>query len=135
VWIVDTCILIDIADADPEFGAASARCLATHGEQGLLISPITYVELAPAFDGSPRLLDTFLQGLGISGDATFGLMDRAVAFRAWAQHISRRRAGGVSRRPVADALIGALAVRHKGIITRNGGDFRSFYPDLALIAP
>ena len=27
-WVVDTCLLIDVAEADPTFGAASARLLA-----------------------------------------------------------------------------------------------------------
>jgi hypothetical protein len=36
---------------------------------------------------------------------------------------------------VADALIGALAARHEGIITRNGPDFRSFYPNLRIVDP
>jgi hypothetical protein len=32
-------------------------------------------------------------------------------------------------------LIGALPVRHDGIITRNGAYFRSFYPSLRIVDP
>jgi predicted nucleic acid-binding protein len=133
--VVDTCVLIDIADDDPQYGRPSALCLQTHLARGLAISPISYVEIAPVFDGSSRLLDSFLDGVGVARDEPFTLADRAAAFSAWARHISSKRAGGVRRRPVADALIGALALRLGGIITRNGDEFRSFYPDLPVIDP
>ncbi len=135
MFVVDTCILVDIADDDPSFSEASARCLAAHLEAGLLLSPISYIELAPVFDGSPSLLDEFLAGVGVDASEGFTADDRTAAFRGWARHISEKRAGRVRRRPVADALIGALALRHDGLITRNGPDFRSFYPKLRVIDP
>src|SRR5689334_22453554 len=118
--IVDTCVLIDIADDDPVFAQPSVDCVAQKLDQGLAISPVSYVELAPVFDGSRRLLDEFLAGLGIDSSAVFESTDRDHAFAAWARHISARRARRVARRPVADVLIGALAMRHDGVITRNG---------------
>ena len=133
--VVDTCIVIDVADADPTFGVASARCLAANLEGGLLLSPVSYVELAPAFDGSLRRLDEFLQGAGIECADSFGKADREASFRAWARHVSARRAGKAPRRPVADALIGALATRHDGILTRNPDDFRRFYPKIRVVRP
>jgi predicted nucleic acid-binding protein len=132
---VDTCVLVDIADDDPEFGAPSAECLAQHLEQGLAISAITYVELAPVFDGSSRLLDTFLSGVGIDNIEAFDARDRHAAFQAWGRHVSEKRAGQVRRRPVADALIGATAARSQGLITRNGKHFRSFFPNVPIIDP
>jgi hypothetical protein len=133
--VVDTCVLVDIADDDPEYGRASAACVAKHLREGLLVSPITYVELAPVFDGSTRLLDDFLDGLGVGRHEPFELTDRDVAFAAWARHIAAKRAGEARRRPVAEALIGALAMRSRGLITRNGEDFVSFYPGLRIIDP
>ena len=133
--VVDTCILIDIADDDPEFAGSSVECVAARVEQGLLISPVSYVELAPVFDGSRRLLDQFLTGLGIDPSAGFETTERDLAFAAWARHISERRARRVARRPVADVLIGAMAMRHKGLITRNGADFLALYPKLRIVDP
>lgn len=133
--VVDTCIFIDIADDDLSFGRASALCVAAHLSEKLIISPVSYVELAPLFDGSTRRLDEFLDGLGVSRDELFELSDRADAFSAWSRHISAKRSGKAVRRPVADVLIGALAVRAGGIITRNGADFRSLYPKLRIIDP
>jgi predicted nucleic acid-binding protein len=133
--VVDTCILIDISEDDPEFGTGSADCLAERLREGLTISPVSYVELAPVFDGSRRRLDTFLAGLGIDESAIFDTADRQAAFSAWARHISERRARKAGKRPVADVLIGALARRHDGLITRNGGDFLTLYPKLRIVDP
>jgi hypothetical protein len=135
VLVVDTCVLVDVADDDPDFGRPSALCLARHLDEGLVISPISYVELAPLFDASPRKLDDFLDGLGVDRHQLFELSDRATAFSAWARHVSAKRAGQAQRRPVADALIGALAVRTGGLVTRNGPDFASLYPDLRIVDP
>jgi predicted nucleic acid-binding protein len=133
--VVDTCVLVDIADDDPTYGEASAQCLASHLADGLVISPVSYVELGPVFDGSTQLLDEFLDGTGVDRSEAFTVEDRITAFRAWARHITEKRARRARRRPVADALIGALAARHAGIITRNGKDFRSFYPKLRVVDP
>jgi predicted nucleic acid-binding protein len=133
--VVDTCVLIDIADDDPEFGRRAVTCVADHLEGGLVVSPVTYVELAPVFDGSRRLLDEFLDGLGVDRSALFDRASRDAAFFAWARHLSERRAGRAGRRPVADVLIGALASRHDGIITRNGEDFLALYTNLSIIDP
>jgi predicted nucleic acid-binding protein len=133
--VVDTCVLIDIADDDPTYAQGSADCLARHLGGGVLLSPVSYVELAPVFDGSTQLLDEFLSGIGVDASEVFTAGDRITAFRAWARHITEKRAGQIRRRPVADALIGALAARHGGIITRNGADFRSFYPSLRVVDP
>lgn len=133
--VVDTCVLIDIADDDPEFGAASAACLAERLEQGLTLSPVSYVELAPVFDGSRRLLDEFLAGAGVVAGNGFEQPDRDAAFSAWSRHIRERRARRSARRPVADVFIGALAMRHDGLITRNGGDFTSLFPKISIIDP
>jgi predicted nucleic acid-binding protein len=133
--VVDSCVLIDIADGDPLFGHASARCLAAHLNEGLVISPVSYVELAPVFDGSTRRLDEFLDGAGVRRDQLFELSDRAMAFAAWSRHISAKRRGKASRRPIADVLIGALAQRLGGVITRNGPDFVSLFPGIRVVDP
>lgn len=133
--VVDTCVLIDIADNDPSFGRRSALCLAAHLEEDLAISPVSYMELAPLFDGAARRLDEFLDGVGVRHDELFELSDRAAAFAAWSRHISAKRSGKVSRRPIADVLIGALAMRSAGLITRNRVDFLSLFPGLQIIDP
>jgi hypothetical protein len=39
--VVDTCIFIDVADDDPDFGEASTNCLAARVKDGLTISPVS----------------------------------------------------------------------------------------------
>jgi len=132
--VVDTCILLDILDEDPAFGLKSARALNAQQEHKLIISPMTYVELAPAFLGDRRLQDQFLDGLGIhlaSGEP--GVLN--AAHDAWHAHVSRKRKGRDARRPIADVFIGALANSLDGLITRNVKDFRSLFPDLTLVEP
>ena len=36
---------------------------------------------------------------------------------------------------VADIVIGAMAMQHAGLITRNESDFRTLYPDLQIFNP
>jgi len=132
--VVDTCILLDILDEDPAFGLKSARALNAQHENDLVISPMTYVELAPAFLGDRRLQDQFLDGLGIhlaSGEP--GVLN--AAHDAWYAHVSRKRRGREARRPIADVFIGALASSLDGLVTRNTKDFRSLFPDLTLVEP
>ncbi len=38
-WVVDTCLLIDIADADPAFAAVSAALLDDKRTDGLVFFP------------------------------------------------------------------------------------------------
>ena len=44
-------------------------------------------------------------------------------------------AGEVGKRPIADVMIGAYALKHDGLITRNEDDFRSLYPTLKIFNP
>lgn len=40
-WVVDTCVLIDVAEADPTFGVASAKLLDSKRADRLTICPVT----------------------------------------------------------------------------------------------
>ena len=64
-WVVDTCVLIDIAEADPTFGVPSAMLLDTKRPDGLTLCPVTYVELAPVFNGDLIAQNEFLFHLGV----------------------------------------------------------------------
>jgi predicted nucleic acid-binding protein len=134
-WIVDTCILLDVLDDDPDFGETSARELERKAPEGLSVSPVTYVELAPAFDGDRRLQDEFLIGLGVELPSRWEWMDTLAAHAAWSRFIELKRLGAIGRRPIADILIGAYASRRTGLIARNPGDFQAVFPDLKLSAP
>jgi predicted nucleic acid-binding protein len=134
-WAIDTCVLIDVLDDDPDHGRGSAALLSRKLEAGLVICPLTYVELAPAFNGSPALEEEFLAGVGVDWRQPWTWQDTAAAHRAWAAHVASRRARRAPKRPIADVLIGAFAMRFEGFVTRNAGDFRRIFPSLPIAEP
>jgi len=134
-WVVDTCVIIDVLCGDGAFSTKSADALDAKRGDGLVIAPITYVELAPSFGGNVHEQDVVLAGLGITVDFC-GCKDTVLeAHKAWYEHVQRKRAGEVVRRPIADVLIGAYAMQNGGLITRNEADFHSLYPNLTIFNP
>jgi len=134
-WVVDTSVLIDVLEADPEFGESSAGLLEALLDEGLTVCPVTYAELAPAFEGSRSLQEEFLRGVGVSFSDGWTHQDTHAAFEAWHAHVRRRRSGDGPRRPIADILIGSFARRFQGLVTRNGEDFRTAFPGLEMRDP
>lgn len=134
-WVVDTCVLIDVLEDDPEFGGSSADLLDSLAEEGLTVSPVTYIELAPAFRGDLTLQDEFLTGVGVDFAEAWTWDDVTSAHSAWNRLILERRAGRAAKRPIADVLIGAFASRRAGLITRNPQDFQAAFPGLEIRTP
>ena len=52
MWVVDTCVILDVLKGDHDFSEMSADVLDDKRPEGLIIAPISYVELAPSFDGN-----------------------------------------------------------------------------------
>lgn len=134
-WVVDTCVILDILDRHPEFAEASARALQSHLGDGLEIAPLSYVELAPAFNGDASAQDEFLDALWVRRDFNTGTEEILAAHRAWHEHVLRKRVGASPKRPIADVMIGAYALQKGGLITRNESDFRTLYPALTIFNP
>ena len=134
-WVVDTCVVIDVLDHDPEFGRASASLLDKMAPEGMVLCPVSYVELAPAFLGDLRRQDEFLDGIGIQYAIPWSWQDTRNAHKAWERHVTLYRRRKVLRRPVADMLIGAFAVGRRGLLTRNTADFRLSFPTLKIFEP
>ena len=104
-------------------------------DEGLLIAPISYVELAPAFLGDENRERDFLLDLGIDLPPLIDNTDLSAAHAAWYRQVLRKRQGKAARRPIADVMIGALASVNEGLITRNVKDFRALFPKLRIISP
>jgi hypothetical protein len=134
-WVVDTCLLIDVAEADPTFGIASAKLLDAKRPEGITLCPVTYVELAPVFNGDQTAQNEFLFNLGVTWPEVWTQGDTEEAHRAWHRYVSGRRATRILKRPLADILIGAFASRFDGILTRNESDFRPVFPSLPMVVP
>ena len=135
IWVVDTCVVIDLVERDSEFGAVSAAALASKIDDSFVIAPITYVELGPVFDGNRERQDAFLKESWIDFDFAGNKDAVLAAHKAWYEHVLRKRKGEVTKRPIADVLIGAYALQKGGLITRNEDDFRSLYPALDIYNP
>jgi len=133
--VVDTCVILDVLERDPVFGMASAEAIDHHSDDGLIISPMTYVELSPAFLGDEARERNFLFEIGIDLPPGVSDEDLSIAAAAWNRHIQRKRSGKAARRPVADVMIGALAQANDGLITRNADDFRALFPSLNIVTP
>jgi len=134
-WVVDTCLLIDVAENDPKFGDGSARLLDRRRPAGLVVAPVSYVELAPLFNGVTEAQNEFLESSGVNWTHSWTWPDMIAAYSAWHHYMLKRPAGKISKRPIADVLIGAFAMRFNGLLTRNVKDFRDVFPELRLEKP
>ena len=134
-WVVDTSLLIDISVQNQPFAQSAADLLDEKAADGLVICPVTYVEIAPLFGGSTRDADAFLRATNVGPIPAWSDADTKAAFAAWHAATVRKRKQLDRRRPVADVLIGAFALRFDGLLTRNAADFKTLFPTLKLIAP
>ena len=65
IWVVDTCLVLDVLEDDRTYGESSARLLDERYPEGLILCPVSYIELGPAFGGDVRRQEAFLDGLGV----------------------------------------------------------------------
>ena len=122
-WVVDTCVLIDVAEADPTFGVASAKLLDLKRSEGLTVCPVTYVELAPVFNGDQVAQEEFLFNLGVNWPEAWTQSDTEEA------HRSPRAATGSSR---ATKAILERCFRAWSLLLRNRVRTRGFLSCLRL---
>ncbi|HMS17537.1 MAG TPA: type II toxin-antitoxin system VapC family toxin [Planctomycetota bacterium] len=135
MWVVDTCVVLDVFENDPRFGLSSARFLERLLPDGLVVSPVTMVELSAAFGGDLVEQMRFLDHAGIAYSEPWTSADMEASHRAWHAYVRARRAEKVARRPVADLLIGGFALNRDGLVTRNPGDFKRWFPRLTIREP
>lgn len=135
MWVVDTCILLDIFENDPAFGRPSAKLLHKLLPQGLTISPVTMIELAAAFSGDMAEQKYFLDQAGISYHELWTAADTEEAHAAWNGYVVAKRLAQTAKRPIADILIGGFAASRTGLVTRNPRDFSRWYPRLKIQEP
>ena len=135
MWVVDTCVVLDVFENDPQFGLVSARILEKLLADGIAVSPVTMVELSAVFAGDLAEQNRFLDEAGIFHTEAWTVADTEAAHRAWNSYVESRRSDKVPKRAVADILIGGFAMNRQGLITRNPTDFRRWFPKLLIREP
>ncbi|MGI8553895.1 MAG: type II toxin-antitoxin system VapC family toxin [Dehalococcoidia bacterium] len=153
---VDSNILFDLLNAAPSEPISAERVLAAASESGsIVLCPVVYAELTASFEHQQGL-DTFLTDLGVLLEP-FSVEALWRAGEAWRLYTRRRgqriqcpRCGQQFRlqcpacqSPVAwrqhlisDFLIGGHALAQAdGLITRDVGYYRTYFPRLRLIIP
>jgi predicted nucleic acid-binding protein len=134
-WVVDTSVLLDLVIGDPQFEPASIQCLQQHLGDGLVVCPISFVELGPVFGGNGSSAEAFLKAANVDMLEPWTYADTMEAHLLWNAFQLRRRQTAIAKRPVADVMIAAFALRFQGIITRNAADFRNIAPSLTVKEP
>lgn len=132
-WVVDSCVILDVALKDELYGLTSATCLDYCQSDGLVVCPISIIEIAPAFGGAIENVREFLAIIGAEPYSNWLETDTQESAKAWSRYVTAKRQGLAPKRPIADILIGAFACRHQGLITRNSSNFSPYFPGLAII--
>ncbi len=130
--LVDTNVLIDVATEDPIWSEWSQQQLtaAATGDE-LAINDVVYAELSVGYD-SVATLDRALQRVRIM----LAPIPRAALFLAGGVFQLYRAAGGLRTGVLPDFFLGAHALTiNAPLLTRDTRRYRTYFPDLTLIAP
>jgi predicted nucleic acid-binding protein len=130
--LVDTCVLLDVVQADNRWADWSQEQLERASERGgLLINPVIYAEFSVWFDDMGQL-ERVLADFGAAHEE----LPREALFlagKAFRQYRARR---GTRASVLPDFFIGAhAAVRELPLLTRDTARIRTYFPTVALLAP
>ncbi len=130
--LVDTNVLVDVLEDDPDWADWSVRQLRMQSQvHDLAINPVIYAELSLAFDSVAALDDT-LDGMQIA----IAEIPRPALFLAGRAFVKYRRSGGTKSSVLSDFFIGAhAAVLGCGILTRDVRRYAQYFKTVPLIAP
>jgi predicted nucleic acid-binding protein len=130
--LVDSNVLLDVATSDPTWGDWSAEALERTADASILvINPLVYAEVSIGFDAIEDLEAALPIDLYRREELPY-----EAGFLAGKCFLRYRRAGGQKRSPLPDFYIGAhAAVAGYRLLTRDATRYRSYFPNLGLIAP
>jgi predicted nucleic acid-binding protein len=130
--LVDTNILLDVMQSDARWASWSeAQLNAASATDKLAINAIIYSELSIAFNRIEEL-ETVLAEASL----TVANIPREALFLAGKVFLDYRRAQGTKHSVLTDFYIGAHAsIMRWPIITRDVARYRTYFPNLTLIAP
>jgi hypothetical protein len=130
--LVDANVLLDLVtgpNAWSEWSAAELRRAAATGP--LFANDVVFAEVSIGFR---RIEDA--ERVFAEAEVALAPMPRPALFRAGEAFHEYRRRGGTRAGVLPDFFIGAHAeAAGMRLLTRDGGRYRSYFPDVALIAP
>jgi predicted nucleic acid-binding protein len=130
--LVDTNVLVDVLENDPEWADWSIEQLRAQSKiHRLAINPIIYSELSLTFS-TFEALDQAVDNLGLASIE----VPRPALFLAGKAFVRYRRQGGQKNNVLADCFVGAhAAVSRYPLLTRDTRRYTSHFSDVVLIAP
>jgi predicted nucleic acid-binding protein len=130
--IVDTNVLLDVVDDDPDWADWSQQQLRGQSQvHELLINPVIYTELSMSYRDIAAL-DRMVEQLRLK----FVEIPKPALFLAGKAFLKYRQAGGSRPAVLPDFFIGAhAAVLDCAILTRDERCYRNYYPRVPLITP
>jgi predicted nucleic acid-binding protein len=132
VLIVDTNVLVDVLEDDPDWAEWSIGQLRAQAQvHELAINSIIYSELSLTF-ATVEALDAVVDQMQL----TMADIPRAALFLAGRAFLRYRRSGGGKSNVLSDFFIGAhAAVERCPLLTRDARRYRAYFPTVELIAP
>jgi len=132
VVIVDTNVLVDVLEDDPDWADWSIGQMRELSKiHEFAINPVIYAELSLTFDAVEDL-DAVVTDLELK----FLEVPRPALFLAGKAFVRYRRQGGVKTTVLGDFFIGAhAAVMGCPILTRDTRRYLGYFPTVDLIAP
>jgi predicted nucleic acid-binding protein len=130
--LVDTNVLVDVLEDDPEWADWSIGQLRAQSKiHRLAINPVIYSELSLTFS-TVEALDRAVDDLGL----TMIEIPRPALFLAGKAFVRYRRQGGAKSNVLADFFIGAhAAVARYPLLTRDTRRYTTYFASVNLIAP
>ena len=130
--LVDTNILLDVAESDPAWADWSQRQLEHLAlTDTLTINPVIYTEFSIGYARIEEV-EAVLAAVALP----IAPMPREALFLAGKAFLQYRQRGGSRSGVLPDFLIGAHAsVERWRLLTRDVARYRSYFPGLQLIAP
>jgi hypothetical protein len=130
--LVDTHVLVDVLEDDPEWADWSISQLRAQSKiHRLAINPVIYSELSLTFS-TVEALDRTVDDLGL---AMIGIPCPAL-FLAGKAFVRYRRQGGKKNDVLADFFIGAhAAVAGYTVLTRDTQRYSTYFSGVSLVSP
>ena len=130
--LVDSSVLLDVLTDGQVWADWSQAQLEQAAAVGpLVINDVIYAEISARYP-SVDVVDSILRDAGVD----LAPMPRSALFLAGKAYLRYRAAGGVRTGVLSDFFIGAHAqVDRLPLLTRDARRYRSYFPNVELIAP